>query len=104
MTIEIEALQLKLGYQVGCVEDGFETVVAKSWCLVDGIGELIICRLRTIEEDEDTMSAMDFIWCSEPKDLVTVKRDGGTAHMDPNLEQLMELDKAPLRFRSYSEV
>lgn len=104
MTIEIEALQLKLGNQVGNHEDGFETVVAKAWCLVDQIGELVICRLRSTEEDEDTMSALDFIWCSDPKDLVTVKRDGSAAHMDPNLEQLMELDKAPLRFRSYSEV
>lgn len=104
MTIEIEALQLKIGNQVGNAEEGFETIVARSHCLVDTIGELIIMRLRSRREEGTHVAAADFIWALEPDYLVSVKRDGAKAHIDPELEALMELDRPPLNFRSYEEV
>lgn len=94
--IEVEALQLKLGNLV----DGEDTVVARSHCLVDGIGELMIFRLRS-ENGDDTV---DSYMAVEPKWLISVKKDGLVAYVNPELEKLMARNPKPLSFRSYEEV
>ena len=96
MTIEIEAIQLKLGNLV----DGEDTVVARAQCLVDGIGELMIFRLRS-ENGDDTI---DSYMAVEPTWLISVKKEGLIAYVNPELEQLMARDPKPLEYSSHEEV